>query len=800
MDDDADEPRAEFHDVVALFSELGFDSMPPARIVTAPLREDDPAIAKRLAAARKVLRAGKQKALGTWREVVGRHGQVQFETEIPGTREKLAEALHQARPDLREHSQEWDEKAGRLCLFVIRLGVSPFQAMLLAGSDPWRPWMYSVDPERGLPYCTEVECLDDPRLRAAILETGGAEFAQKVIREDQRWTSELEETAIHLTRILQLDPPGYAVGRWVQLLTGGGEGTAALQEIGADRPLEWIRAGLGDRETAPSFLLEPLPGLREAGHLSREQALDALLMILEACRRPGQLKAAAAFLRDVEAKMPGLLLPAGAVRTRAAEFTAILQRGQADMARLLGEHLIREADEEHLPLVLSALLAVKPRNARLAVLRAGRERSQVPDGAAMQEISTLLEDLVANDGHATFVTVVRDLEEAWGGEPERTDGGAPPSRLEAIGADAREVDAALRAVRKDELDAERRARGEHLTLADRTFNQVWRVPTKPYPLLEDHVGVTLHEIDATYGMHEGSMVWGMESPWALELELPVPSRRGDHDPAWSSPEDHPRAVLVHADVNRPILYARTLELREGGIDHEHGTHRLALTWRDGGLHWQTATWRRGGWDSPGTLPGRDRPLPPVMIAALLTDWAADAKAKRDWSIEEAGRDKKGTLWALGENWRALLRTLQFDDRVLELVLRRLLTGTDASPQPFLWLLTRNHAALGVLWPLWTVMLDRAADEARATAGTDGGAGSLPRWTTQVLAQMHEGRRHLAEAIRRGLLDPERVIGTGLREIAARGGTSVSVARAREILQELEAAGAHGDEPEVRHAR
>ena len=98
------------------------------------------------------------------------------------------------------------------------------------------------------------------------------------------------------------------------------------------------------------------------------------------------------------------------------------------------------------------------------------------------------------------------------------------------------------------------------------------------------------------------------------------------------------------------------------------------------------------------------------------------------------------------------------------------------------------------------MLDRAATEARATAGADGQAGSLPRWTTQVLAQMHEGRRHLAEAIRRDLLDPERVTGTGLREIAARGGTSVSVARAREILQELEAVGAHGDEPKGRPAR
>lgn len=716
--------------VVELFHDLGFDTVAPAEFATHPLRETDSEIAPRITAARKALKSGKAKAAGEFAEIEG-SDPVEWVVVRPGTAARLALALDAARPGLlalglnfrhigrkssamRSTPDTGAEQLERLHLFAIRLGVSPYQAVQLLyprARPRWfdAPALHGLakayeTPTQGLPYAEHVSSVFDARVAADCLVPFGSDYAEAFIRENDQTFGNADEIGIHLTNLLELDPPATLHRPWAHLITCAERGSTLLRELGAQRPLSWLTAG-----GRPYEGLDPYLALIDAEVVDRAAALDMFVQGLEHTTRPGVLKRVAEQISEAEQSLPQSVLDPALVARRAGTLVAVVGRNQPNMARELGTRLIRWMPEEELPNLLATLAAVKARNVRTAVLMAGFDREDVPSTEVIPALEQAFADLVVADGDPRFVKAVQSLREIWVAEESDT----TSEDLESLASEAYATDAAIRSSRSAELAAARAARGENLTLKNHEFTEVWRVPNTAYELREEH-GVRL--VLRHHPKKRNDMSFGRFHFWVLE-----------------------RTPTAERDIVREFERANSEKYRgmKNPLDVVRG------------------------------------PLSPSEIAALLVDFLAFAKAKKDSS--DAPIDVFRAHFP-GREWHRLLWHLGWDDRAIETTLRRLDFAEGTSPQPLLSLIERNPRSLGVLWPLWPVLLDRAVVEA--------GEGPLPRWTAAVMSQMLDGAGHLAEAVRRRLVSPDRAIGTGLRQIAARKGRAVTLVRACEILELL----------------
>jgi hypothetical protein len=180
------------------------------------------------------------------------------------------------------------------------------------------------------------------------------------------------------------------------------------------------------------------------------------------------------------------------------------------------------------------------------------------------------------------------------------------------------------------------------------------------------------------------------------------------------------------------------------------------------LHWDATdaalvaaanrNWREG---KDGPLAGGSTPLSTTLVAISLGLTSQDGDASLD------GMHLVRDLVSEGEiGWAAVRQAMG-----------QLLAHSVFSPVRLARLLEDDPSLLPVLWPVLT--------EAIQVAGASDTA--LPRWLNRILDTAVLRAPHLAEAARRGRIPAQAAAWSGLAEIAARGGSSSAVAKARQLI-------------------
>lgn len=235
----------------------------------------------------------------------------------------------------------------------------------------------------------------------------------------------------------------------------------------------------------------------------------------------------------------------------------LLARGEATTVRVLGPILVRRVDSEDLTEVLSTALGVRPRNARLAILRAATDREPSPDTLADADLWL---EQVRRDAHPETTEAVRVLDAEWGLDL----GDAPPSSHES--AAANEYWRPTPPVWEVERSRRREANTAELTDLVTECESEWVGAT----IAADHLVDVLNRLAA------------LDRDAALDVTRAVP---GDSRPGLytASYWEH---RLEHHECARPTRLDSLQSMRDQEIAHRIGSLPAVLslpTWVDGSV-------------------------------------------------------------------------------------------------------------------------------------------------------------------------------------------------------------------------
>jgi len=313
-----------------------------------------------------------------------------------------------------------DADHGMLALFAIRTGIDARRAEDVLGGAGTVP----------------------DELAAEVLASRGAEFATTFVARACRSNRRTWEhsSSVHAGRAVRLvHRHGLPVPESVEYLKDWSVYAAlALGEeaelfpndrgpIDADlirsRFVEHVRTGIAVGAPATGPFGRAVAAGAAADWIGRDEAVELVLLALDAAQRPGDRKAWAGTL------VGALGLSDAELAARAGSLLGALSHAEAPVVVALAPALVEHGDEADAAEALSLALGTKPKAARRAVLDAAERRTRPISGAAGETVRPALAT-VASGRDAGLAKAATALLERWGladeDEPAQP-AGAPPT-------------------------------------------------------------------------------------------------------------------------------------------------------------------------------------------------------------------------------------------------------------------------------------------------------------------------------------------------------------------------------------
>ncbi|MFK4729236.1 hypothetical protein ROT00_06075 [Agromyces mediolanus] len=309
---------------------------------------------------------------------------------------------------------------GMLALFAVRTGVDARRAEDVLGGA-------GVVPDE---LATEVLASRGPEFATA--------FIARACRSNRRaWehsSSVHAGRAVRLVHRLELPVPesveylkdwavyaALALGEEAELFPGDRGGIDA--ELIRSRFAEHVRVGVAVGAPATGPFGRAVAAGTAAGWIERDQAVELVLVALDAAQRPGDRKAWAGALTDA------LALSDAELVAHAGALLGPLSHAEAPVVLTLAPALIEHGDPDEASEALSLALATKPKAARRAVLDAAARRARPLTGEPGDTARLALAEVAAgrDAGLAKSATA---LLERWGLTGE--DAGAARDEPEAV--------------------------------------------------------------------------------------------------------------------------------------------------------------------------------------------------------------------------------------------------------------------------------------------------------------------------------------------------------------------------------